>query len=71
MRQKIFGWGIADFSLENLVVSTPEQQIRLVFHGSIDCFHDDPQGKHLRFAEVADANMAPFDFGNLSDAQLK
>ncbi|MCA9925032.1 MAG: GNAT family N-acetyltransferase [Anaerolineales bacterium] len=61
----------AGFSLVNWVVFTPERQIRLVPRGNLARAHDDPQGKHLGFADVADADMEPFDFGGLSDDEIQ
>lgn len=61
----------AGFSLVNWVVLTPERQIRLVPRGNLARSHDDPQGKHLGFVEVADADMEPFDFGDLSDDEIQ
>lgn len=61
----------AGFSLVNWVVMTPEQQIRLVPRGNLARSHDDPQGQHLGFAEVADEEMEVFDFGDLSDDEIQ
>jgi hypothetical protein len=61
----------AGFLLVNWVVMTPDRQIRLVPRGYLDRSYGDSQGKHMGFAEVADAEMKPFDFGSLSDDELK
>lgn len=61
----------AGFSLVNLVVFTPERQIRLVPRGNLARSYGDPQGKHLGFAEVADEAMESFDFGGLPDDEVQ
>jgi GNAT superfamily N-acetyltransferase len=61
----------AGFSLVNWVVLTPEQQIRLVPRGYLARSHGDPQGRHFGFVEVADADMEPFDFSNLSEGDIE
>lgn len=55
----------AGFALVNWVVLTPERQLRLVPRGNLARSHGDPQGRHVGFAEVADEEMEPFDFGDL------
>lgn len=60
----------AGFSLVNWVVLTPERQIRLVPRGHLARSHGDPMGMHMGFAEVADEDMKPFDFGGLSDEEI-
>jgi GNAT superfamily N-acetyltransferase len=61
----------AGFSLVNWVVLTPERQIRLAPRGNLSRSFGDPQGRHLGFAEVADADTEPFDFDGLSDDELQ
>ena len=61
----------AGFALVNWVVLTPEQQIRLVPRGNLSRAYGDPQGRHMGFVEVADADMKAFDFGNLSDDNIQ
>ncbi|MFO7679122.1 MAG: GNAT family N-acetyltransferase [Chloroflexota bacterium] len=61
----------AGFSLVNLVVFTPERQIRLAPRGNLARSYGDPQGKHLGFAEVADEDMELFDFGGLPDDEVQ
>lgn len=55
----------AGFSLVNWVLLTPERQVRLVPRSNLARSHDDSQGQHLGFAEVADEEMKVFDFGDL------
>ena len=60
----------AGFTLVNWVVLTPERQLRLVPRGNLARSYGDPQGRHMGFVEVADADMEVFDFGDLSDDDL-
>ena len=60
----------AGFALVNWVVLTPERQLRLVPRGNLARSYGDPQGRHMGFVEVADADMEVFNFGDLSDDDL-
>jgi hypothetical protein len=53
------------------VVFTPERQLRLAPRGNRARSHGDPQGRHLGFVEVADGEMTVFDFGDMTDKDLK
>lgn len=61
----------AGFSLVNLVLFTPERQIRLAPRGNLARSYGDPQGKHFGFAEVADEDMELFDFDGLPDDKVQ
>jgi hypothetical protein len=61
----------AGFQMVNFAVLTPERQLRLVPRGNRVRSHGDPQGKHFGFIEVADEEMATFNFGDLKDGDLE
>jgi GNAT superfamily N-acetyltransferase len=61
----------AGFQLVNFAVFTPERQLRLVPHGNRARSHGDPQGRHFGFIEVADEEMAAFNFDDLKDEGLE
>lgn len=61
----------AGFALVTWGVLTPERQLRLVPRGNLSRSYDDPQGRHFGFAELADADMEVFDFGDLSEGDIQ
>jgi GNAT superfamily N-acetyltransferase len=61
----------AGFQRVNYVVLTPERQLRLVPRGNLARSYGDPQGRHFGFIEVADEEMAAFNFGDMKDEDLE
>jgi GNAT superfamily N-acetyltransferase len=61
----------AGFQRVNFAVLTPERQLRLVPRGNRARSYGDPQGRHFGFIEVADEEMAAFNFGDLKDEDLE
>lgn len=56
----------AGFQLVSFAVLTPERQIRQVPRVQGERGYGEPQGKHFGFVEVANQDLAPFDFTHLS-----
>lgn len=61
----------AGFQLVNFVVLAPERRIQLVPRGNRARSHGDPQGRHFGFIDIADEEMTVFNFGDMTDEDLK
>ena len=55
----------------NHAIICKNTQIRLAPRGNLSHSFGDPQGRHLRLAEVADEDTEPFDFDGLSDDEFQ